>query len=373
MILQLLFFFFFFLLFHSGCPGLKGCRQLTDVVRGSLIFEDEQSICFFLSNVINAKDGVICDTTNDVTPPGECASCFDKDQFFCKDGAGYCVSTKNGRAECKNDATMIKQVVGCDKPMCEDLGLSKVSVRFAKNRFDRDAEGMRDYLVNIHMQKSDDMAGHVAELQIHHKRQVEAKHIFHCVYAYVRRIQEARTMMKIEPADIFCDDEKCKQYWIDTKHPKKNNKTGKEEQKSALDIMYEKWVKGEGDAIGKNIWDTKIAPYLEDKFCKDDCKIKGRKPGEKIDVVKMLELQIFTGLADKMTEEYDIATLPSQIGQPYEEPMFQGEECTINLIAGTADQKCPTDDVNAIKCKCTQRQQLEFEDDDKDCTNPMCK
>ena len=77
----------------------------------------------------------------------------------------------------------------------------------------------------------------------------------------------------------------------------------------------------------------------------------------------MLELQIFTGLADKMTEEYDIATLPSQIGQPYEEPMFQGEECTINLISGTAEleQKCPDD----VKCKCTQRQQLEFEDDDK--------
>ena len=39
-----------------------------------------------------------------------CASCFGNDQFFCQDGAGYCVST---RAECKNDATMIKKVVGC--------------------------------------------------------------------------------------------------------------------------------------------------------------------------------------------------------------------------------------------------------------------
>ena len=39
-----------------------------------------------------------------------CASCFGNDQFFCQDGAGYCVST---RAKCKNDATMIKKVVGC--------------------------------------------------------------------------------------------------------------------------------------------------------------------------------------------------------------------------------------------------------------------
>ena len=49
------------------------------------------------------------DTTDDDTT-GDCASCFDNDQFFCQDGAGYCVST---RAECKNDATMIKKVVGC--------------------------------------------------------------------------------------------------------------------------------------------------------------------------------------------------------------------------------------------------------------------
>ena len=343
---------------------------MTDVVRGSLIFEDEQSICFFLSNVINSKGGVICDATNDVTPPGECESCFEKDQIFCKDGAGYCVSTKDARTECKNDATMIKKVVGCSssKTMCKDLGLSKVSVRFAKNRFDRDAEGMRDYLVNIHMQKEDDMAGHVAELQIHHKRQVEAKHIFHCVYAYVRRIQEARTMMMIEPAEIFCDEDKCKQYWIDTKHPKIDKDTGKAGlPKSALDIMYEKWVKG-NDVIGKNIWREKIVPFLEKKDCKDDtCKIKNRNTGIK-DVADMLELQIFTGLADKMTEEYDIATLSIK----GKEALFQGEECTPRL-EGKPDevgyiQNCP----DTVKCKCTQRTELEFEAQDNDCSNKMC-
>ena len=43
----------------------------------------------------------------------DCASCFETNNFFCKDGAGYCVSMQDGRAECKNDATMIKKVVGC--------------------------------------------------------------------------------------------------------------------------------------------------------------------------------------------------------------------------------------------------------------------
>ena len=160
---------------------------MTDVVRGSLIFEDEQSICFFLANVINSDKGVIC----------------------------------------QGDAC---------KELKTQFDLSKVSVRFAKNRFDRDAEGMRDYLVNIHMEKSTDKAGHVAELQIHHKRQVEAKHVFHCVYSYVRKIQEARMMMHIQPSEIFCDEDKCKDYWIDTKQPKKNKVTKAMEQKSPLDI-----------------------------------------------------------------------------------------------------------------------------------------
>merc|ERR1711865_1255194 len=60
------------------------------------------------TKVADASSGTNEDETDDTT--GDCASCFDNDQFFCQDGAGYCVST---RAECKNDATMIKKVVGC--------------------------------------------------------------------------------------------------------------------------------------------------------------------------------------------------------------------------------------------------------------------
>ena len=65
-----------------------------------------------------AEEDPVKDVIQDepITPTIEtddCASCFEKDNFFCKDGAGYCVSIQDGRAECKNDATMIKRVVGC--------------------------------------------------------------------------------------------------------------------------------------------------------------------------------------------------------------------------------------------------------------------
>ena len=288
---------------------------MTDVVRGSLIFDDEQSICFFLANVINKDQGVIC----------------------------------------QGDAC---------KELKTKFDLSKVSVRFAKNRFDRDAEGMRDYLVNIHMEKSTDKAGHVAELQIHHRRQVDAKHVFHCVYSYVRKIQEARMMMHIQPSEIFCDEEKCKDYWVDTKHPKRNKDTGAMEQKSPLDIIYEKWIKGD-DTIGKRLWKDYIQPHLADKNCKDDaCKIKGRDPAQK-NVPDMIELQIFTDLADKMTEEYDIATLPGSDG---EQPMFQGETCTAKVDGTGFDQSCPEN----VKCKCSQKATLQFEAVTKDCTTNSC-
>ena len=342
-------------IFPSGCPKLKGCRQLTDVVRGSLIFDDEQSICFFLANVIKSDNGVIC----------------------------------------QGDAC---------KELKTQFDLSKVSVRFAKNRFDRDAEGMRDYLVNIHMEKSTDKAGHVAELQIHHRRQVDAKHVFHCVYSYVRKIQEARMMMHIQPSEIFCDEDKCKDYWVDTKQPKKNkacgtcldsgkhfckdgngycvtsraeckndatmikDEVGCMEQKSPLDIIYEKWIKGD-DTIGKRIWNNYIKPHLADQNCiDDDCKIKGRDPAE-TNVPDMIELKIFTDLADKMTEEYDIATLPSPEGAtPILQPMFQGEKCTAHVDGTGFDQSCPED----VKCKCSQRAVLTFEADTKDCTTNSC-
>lgn len=288
---------------------------MTDVVRGSLIFEDEQSICFFLANVINKPGGVICQADS----PGD--------------------------------------------TMCKGLGLSKVSVRFAKNRFDRDAEGMRDYLVNIHMQKSDDKAGHVAELQIHHRRQVEAKHVFHCVYSYVRKIQEARMMMHIDPKNIFCDEDKCKEYWIDTKVDKYNKKKDITEQKSPLDTMYEKWI-GENNIPGQVIWNNVIKPRLVDPKCgPDNCKIKTRNVCSVVD--HMDELNIFTELADEMTKSYDMATLPVT-GDESIQPMFQGEKCT--CVESVCTQSCP----EKVKCKCSQRATLQFEADTKDCTTNSC-
>ena len=93
-----------------GCvnEGLSGARQLTDVVRGSLYFKKESAICFLIEQVLNKKDGIICEN----------AACPE--------------------------------------------GLNKVSVRNGKNRFNRDAAGMRDYLINVFMSTKDDPAGHVA-------------------------------------------------------------------------------------------------------------------------------------------------------------------------------------------------------------------
>lgn len=79
----------------------------------------------------------------------------------------------------------------------------------------------------------------------------------------------------------------------------------------------------------------------------------------------MIELQIFTDLADKMTEEYDIATLPGPNG---EQPMFQGETCTAKVDGTGFDQSCPEN----VKCKCSQRATLTFEADTKDCTTNSC-
>tara|TARA_B110000090_G_C13044445_1_gene316967 strand:- start:51 stop:503 length:453 start_codon:yes stop_codon:yes gene_type:complete len=140
------------------------------------------------------------------------------------------------------------------------------------------------------------------------------------------------------------------------------------EQKSPLDIIYEKWIKGD-DTIGKRIWNNYIKPHLADQNCiDDDCKIKGRDPAE-TNVPDMIELKIFTDLADKMTEEYDIATLPSPEGAtPILQPMFQGEKCTAHVDGTGFDQSCPED----VKCKCSQRAVLTFEADTKDCTTNSC-
>ena len=96
-----------------GCPGLNGARQLTDVVRGSLIFTKESSICFFLQQVLDKEGGIICNSEET-----------------------------------------------CPK------GLEKVSVRNAKNRFSRDNDGMRDFLVNVFMSTKEDPAGHVAGMHM---------------------------------------------------------------------------------------------------------------------------------------------------------------------------------------------------------------
>merc|ERR1712070_205827 len=52
--------------------------------------------------------------------PASCKACFKKGQVFCKDGTGYCVAKKGSRGACKNDATLIKKVVGCKSE--EELG-----------------------------------------------------------------------------------------------------------------------------------------------------------------------------------------------------------------------------------------------------------
>ena len=81
---------------------------------------------------------------------------------------------------------------GIDPKTGEKYKPATFEITNSKNRFAKNAEGMRDYLINVRMKIDGDPYGHVAELQVHHKSQVTAKSNFHCVYAYLRRIDEAK-------------------------------------------------------------------------------------------------------------------------------------------------------------------------------------
>lgn len=273
-----------------GCPGRYGARELTDIVRGSIEFEDEAAMCAFMNAVLVTTDGVI-------------------------------------------DAKYLPE------------GIKKASIRNSKNRFKRDAEGMRDYLINIKITTSDTDKGHVTELQLHHRNQVDAKHIFHCVYSYVRRITEAIKLTSKDPAKVFCDEDACAEYHIDTKH----------NGESSLDKMYKKWVvdgteNGKGQKVKHpELWEEFVKPYLQNKDATQDFKI-ARTAATKVN--DMVELEMFIRLASKMEYDYDQATfgkLKGGYGPMYQDEIHDDE---------TGDQKCPTP---PKQCKCTQAIELAVE------------
>merc|ERR1712048_1262675 len=277
----------------------------------------------------------------------------------------------------------------CEDDACPE-GLNKVSVRNGKNRFSRDAAGMRDYLINVFMSTKDDPAGHIAELQIHHMNQVNAKHTFHCVYSYVRSINEAINQMKTDPKKVFCDKEECKKFWIDTKKKSKpkDEKEAKDDEPelSPLMKMAEKWLGKEGTDKTKKMWDDIIKDHLkdltedqkkvldnakaEDKKAKDFgfLEIKGRKP-DNTDPTKMVEVLLFTKLSDAMVAAYDRATL--YLPDEGQQPMYE-YETEYKGVKGKDGAQLPLpqlyhceEDKKKI-CKCSQAAKLQFEVVDKD-------
>ena len=179
-----------------GCNDLYGARQLSDVVRGSLVFRQEKILCRLVSDMLVTDHGVL--------------------QFQVKG-------------------------VGLDPKTNKDYEFATLSITHSKNRFHHNALGMRDYLVNIRMMLPGDPVGHVGELQLHHAAMMEAKHHFHCVYSYLRRIDEGRNFLKLDDNTLFCDEMKCDDYHVDKKRMQKDGS-----MRSVLDIMRTKWVECDG-------------------------------------------------------------------------------------------------------------------------------
>ena len=209
-----------------GCGDQYGARQLSDVVRGSLVFTHEDALCAFINKTLSptgAPHGVI----------------------QLRGGSIVAAGTDPKTGEAYRPATL--------------------EITNYKNRFASDAGGMRDFLVNVRMRIQGDPWGHISEVQLHHSDQVQAKHHFHCVYAYLRRIDEARRFLKVPDEDIFCDDAaRCGKYWIDHRNPQK-----KGPPKSALEIMQSKWLAdtdSDETRTTRRYWSQLVQPFLRQEY-----------------------------------------------------------------------------------------------------------
>ncbi len=280
-----------------GCSDQYGVRQLTDVVRGSIIFKRESDICTFVK-------------TRFLTQANNAGMLLSGTELWTVTAEG--IDPKTGEAY---------------KP-------ATLEITNSKNRFHTNAEGMRDYLINVRMKIEGDAYGHVAELQVHHNEQVLAKKDFHCVYSYLRRIDEARKFEKKIP---FGDGAEYEKYRIDHIDEMKGEST--------LDAIWTKWVQLDAANCDKNrdgsvdadslcmkdsdkdgkpdgitasektlgYWNTLIKPYLRPEYQLDIPALRTKMDGRKFkNTIKRtggqpVEHQIYKGLKEAMVEAYDTA------------------------------------------------------------------
>ena len=127
-----------------ACAGQYGARQLSDIVRGSLEFTDEASICRFVEGSLRSTHG---------QPKGKLTH-------------------------------LTVRAVGTDPKTGRAYTEATVEITNSKNRFRDNAAGMRDMLVNVRMKLNGDPFGHVGELQLHHTAMLAAKHDFHCICTF---------------------------------------------------------------------------------------------------------------------------------------------------------------------------------------------
>jgi hypothetical protein len=125
-----------------------GVRELSDIVRGSIIFETEKDLCAALD-------------------------------------AMQAMNTKG-----------VLKIPGI---------ADTVEVVNQKNRFKEPAAEYSDYLINIRINGAKN-GGHVAELQLHHREMMKAKHDFHCVYKFTRKVSEAVTLMGMDIKTLDCKE-----------------------------------------------------------------------------------------------------------------------------------------------------------------------
>jgi len=115
---------------YSG-RSMYGTRELTDIVRGSLVFQNGVDMCNFLAKLERH-----------------------------------------------------------DVPANVTAGFNFAVVK-SKNRFAHPADGYSDMMINVRLTRDGDEKGHLVELQLHHALMEKAKKRFHSVYKFLRGIKES--------------------------------------------------------------------------------------------------------------------------------------------------------------------------------------
>mmetsp|Transcript_44656 Transcript_44656/g.88445 ORF Transcript_44656/g.88445 Transcript_44656/m.88445 type:complete len:412 (+) Transcript_44656:64-1299(+) len=116
---------------NDQSTALYGARELTDIVRGSLVFHNESDMCDAVASLE------------------------------------------------RHDAPVSNVIPG----------FNFIVVK-SKNRFKKPADGYSDMMINLRLTHDNDRTGHVVELQLHHNLMEQAKKKFHCVYKFLRTVTE---------------------------------------------------------------------------------------------------------------------------------------------------------------------------------------